>query len=842
MIEEVKELLLSTILKDNTKGRNRKIIFWYDEKEEYKELINDIAISDTEIIVYDSNSFWIRYHLEIEEPNKNFILYFPFERIKGSDNPLLDLECLNSDYIFNPDSTTMRIKNLDLDEDCRKIIQKYARFFNSKKREDSFREFDVEKTEFNIDLIITSILLNIKSITEDDILKNIMLAYYNDSKKIEDLAKFGDENFIFELFKKNLGCDIKESSELDDYFKSLVFTYFAYDLKDITKISRYSKYLLKNKSTNVYVFVNSLMRDESTKDCFNSLASNIENEFGISALFDLTDIEILKHSDAFSVIDTKILEYISEQLLSGVDEFDRYLELISIRENKYYYKNFENSYKMIKNTILFIQELNNVVQNIKVDDIEVFIEKYSKEFYKIDTYYRKIYYHFDNVGDKDDLISLKDKVENMYINTFISDLSINWSEMLENMSSYSSNRLISQRTFYNKYITPFNDKKDRIFVIISDALRYECALELSEKIKTFSTKSDIEYMLGNIPSYTKLGMACLLPNKKLELKQDSEDVLVDGANSSSIKDRDSILKNTLEDSLAIKYDDLYAVTKKEWRKMFSGKKIVYIYHDTIDNAGEHNENKIFDACEIAINELEKLVKDLHLTFAGINSFITSDHGFFYKRGKIEEYQKTSKDKTSILQKTRYSYSKEKNIDEGILSINLDYIFGENSGYVNVPKGSAIFARQGSGFNYIHGGAMPQEIIVPVIDIKTSRSAEESKKVTITYSGLSTKITNAITYLEFLQNTNVDENHKPCRYLLHFENEDSNRISDECTIIAGFENTEVKNRFFKEKFVFKNLEYNKDNKYYLVITDEETGIETERIKFVIDITIINNFEF
>ena len=35
-------------------------------------------------------------------------------------------------------------------------------------------------------------------------------------------------------------------------------------------------------------------------------------------------------------------------------------------------------------------------------------------------------------------------------------------------------------------------------------------------------------------------------------------------------------------------------------------KIVYIYHNTVDNAGEHNENTIFTACDKAIKELEKL--------------------------------------------------------------------------------------------------------------------------------------------------------------------------------------------------------------------------------------------
>ncbi|MEG0221991.1 MAG: hypothetical protein RR702_06360, partial [Clostridia bacterium] len=67
-------------------------------------------------------------------------------------------------------------------------------------------------------------------------------------------------------------------------------------------------------------------------------------------------------------------------------------------------------------------------------------------------------------------------------------------------------------------------------------------------------------------------------------------------------------------------------------------------------------------------------------------------------------------------------------------------------------------------------------------------------------------------------------------------------SNECTIIANYEDKEVKNRFFKEKFVFKNIKYDKNQVYFLVIGDEETGIETTRIKFYIDISIGNNFDF
>lgn len=847
MFDEVLTLLKDTLKgafsRDTERKRTRKIIFWYDSKQEYQDFINELELEDTEVIKYDNNSFWIRYHIEKEELNKNIIIYLPFERKKGIDNDLLDLESSNSDLLFNPDSTTMRLKNLGLTEDCRKIVSKYAKFFGNKKREAEFKNFDIdEKTQDNIDLIITAIMLNIKSINEDEILKEIIKYYFEDEKKYEELFKFGSEEFILRLFNDTFGSSVSSYAELPELYKSLVFTYFATSLKDIKKVERYSKYLLTKKTTNVYVFINNLMRDKTTKEYFETLSADIEKEFGIEDLLNGVDIEEYNSSDAFISVDKYVIKYIVDKLFNGIGEYEVYKNYIDIRENKYWFDKLENEYNLLKVAISFFEKVDSIKDSIKIVDFDRFAKDYTDSFSEVDTLYRKMYFYFDSIEDKDLFINLKNKIENIYVNDFMSELSIKWSDMIENMPKYDSNRITLQKDFYKNYIRPFNDKKDRIIVIISDAFRYECAKELNSNLKTFASKSEIGYMQGLVPSYTKLGMASLLPNKELSRVKDSDDILVDGLTSSSIKDRELLLQKENIDSIAVKYDDLYEMTKLEWKKLFSGKKIVYIYHDTVDNAGEHNENAIFTACDKAIKELEKLVRDLHTTFSGINAFITADHGFFYKRGKVESYEKTSKTTNVTKQKTRYSYSDSISNEEGILSINLDYVFGENSGYVNIPKGNIIFARQGTGINYVHGGILPQEIIVPVIDFKSTRTSEESKKVGITYSGLSAKITNAITYLEFLQDNNIDENNKPCRYLLHFEDEDGNRISDECTIIANYENTEVKDRFFREKFVFKNMQYDKNKPYYLTITDEETGIVKDKIKFYIDIAIVNNFDF
>ena len=852
MFDEVLELLKDTLngafSRDTDRKRIRKIIFWYDSKQEYQEFINELKLENTEIIQYDNNSFWIRYHIEKEEIKKNIIIYLPFERKKGIDNDLLDLETSNSDLLFNPDSTTMLLKELGLTEECRKIIKEYSRFFNNKIRLNEFKEFDVEeKNADNIDYIITAILLDVKTINIDEILKNIIRVYYEDKKKYDALLKFGNEKFIFDMINNYFGSRLLYSEDMDNMFKSLIFTYFATSVLDVNKLNKYGLYILSEKTTNVQVFVNNLMRDKSLKKYFEKISNDVYEKLGIKELLSEMDLDDYKEADAFSIIDDNIISYLTKQLFNDVKEYEKYNDLITLREGKYWYEKYYNEYSFLKYVNNYFKIIEKALKSIKTLEIEKFIELYANELYLVDYYYRKIYYHYDNINDKDIFASLKDKVENNYINSYMFELSQKWSDSIENLSRYDSNKLIMQNKFFDKYIksTAESAKNGRSIVIISDAFRYECAKELNERLQIFGSKSETKYMLGLVPSYTQLGMASLLPNKELSRDQNykekgSENIFVDGISSAGTENREKILKKYVPDGLAIQYETLNAMTKTEWKKLFSGKKVVYIYHDVIDNTGEHDENSVFEACEKAIDQIEKLVKDLHTTFSGVNCYIVADHGFFYKRGKIEEFNKTAKDENSIKQKTRYSYTDNKSEEEGIISINLDYIFGKDSGYVNIPKGHNVFSRQGGGINYIHGGILPQEIIIPVIDFNSSRSSEETKKVGITYTGLTRKITNAVTYLEFLQDNNIDENNLPCRYSLHFEDENGNKISDESTIIANYTNIEVKDRFFKEKFVFKNIKYNKDQNYFLVISDEETGEEKQKIGFVIDIAVVDSF--
>ena len=122
------------------------------------------------------------------------------------------------------------------------------------------------------------------------------------------------------------------------------------------------------------------------------------------------------------------------------------------------------------------------------------------------------------MANKEWFAELREMIENTYINGYMNALSIKWSSSIEGLQEYwGIGSVHYQWEFYQHWIEPHVQKGERVFVIISDGLRYEAAREFA--------KSSI--LRGEAPrnircsrctaSYTKLGMASLLPHRNIEL-------------------------------------------------------------------------------------------------------------------------------------------------------------------------------------------------------------------------------------------------------------------------------------------------------------------------------------
>ncbi len=119
------------------------------------------------------------------------------------------------------------------------------------------------------------------------------------------------------------------------------------------------------------------------------------------------------------------------------------------------------------------------------------------------------------------LKSLDDYIEALYSNWYLAELSRNWNEVLEaenRMQAWQIPGVPRQQNFFNEVVKPQfqNPQIKRVFVIISDALRYEVAEELGNQINTEKRfTAELRSQLGVLPSYTQLGMAALLPHEQL---------------------------------------------------------------------------------------------------------------------------------------------------------------------------------------------------------------------------------------------------------------------------------------------------------------------------------------
>ena len=224
--------------------------------------------------------------------------------------------------------------------------------------------------------------------------------------------------------------------------------------------------------------------------------------------------------------------------------------------------------------------------------------------------------------------------------------------------------------------------------------------------------------------------------------------------------------------------------------------------------------------------------------------VTSDHGFVFKRDDLQVGNKIGdiSSKSSFMGK-RYAVTDKGISIDGVAGISLGTAHkNSDRRTVSYPISADIFKAQGGGVNFVHGGCSPQEMIIPLIDVKTEKYRVETTFAEIAMTTMLSKITNLIVSLEFFQKQPVSDVVKPAVYHLYFESENGERISNENQYHADSADSNPINTKAKLRFSLKNRIYSNKDKYYLIIMDEDHNIQLSKIPFVIDIAMANDFGF
>lgn len=401
-------------------------------------------------------------------------------------------------------------------------------------------------------------------------------------------------------------------------------------------------------------------------------------------------------------------------------------QFIRGRRRGHWYRDHADIYEAVGYAAELLQMLNAL--SIELGSIERGINAYVESLYKVDQLYRKFIYHSVKSGQATFFGPLNEHICGRYTNSFLLPLGDRWQELVDKLDSWALPGQRHQTRFYSTFVERVLDKNKKVYVIVSDALRFEIGEEVCRKIRQEDKfEATLDYMISTLPSYTQLGMAALLPHKVLQINGDkTPTVNADEQSTSGTANRDKILKlATKGAALAVKADDLVPRTKEEVRELVRHHDVIYVYHNVIDKTGHtrDTERKAFEACEIAIDELVKLVRKLTSANA-TNVIITADHGFVYQ-DEVEEsdFSGTEIAGTQTSSDRRFVIGHDLRITGGTKLYEAKELGLQGDLQVAIPKSINRFRKSGASVRFMHGGSTLQEIVIPVIQIKKRRATD-----------------------------------------------------------------------------------------------------------------------
>ena len=860
LAETIKSRLAERFAAPLPEFHKRRIIFWHDEDREFAEQENELDLPGVSVVkLTGRNNFAVKKLLAADDLTSNYLIYDSLAYEKDhKDDWLLDIKLYSEEFRADLVSIQMEELLIDPSSAMRKTMKLYAKFFDNKDRKAKLRRIGrTYQTPLSLHIDIMSVLCGLNGGTTQDVIIAVLSAGLDNENNtpLANIEKFGNIEAFWQLVQKYTGYINADGRPLTDLAAHILITALSQTMP-ASSLRGLERFVTDSCKAYCYQLVHEWQRSDGSEDLIE-ICRHVEQELRLADRFDKMEISLLLKSDTLPAINESILKRFYTEIDERVIKVDSILKAVENRRTAGWY-NLTNDYLESLYYIAKMQEfyLAHIDGFHLVEPANIW-KLYTTDAYKMDSHYRHFHYFFGNTLKaphpllEDALKKCSDVVEGLYREWFLKELTLNWTNAIAgdlNSLGYVS-EINKQRDFYRRYVSPNVSKGNRVFVVISDALRFEVAAELSEALShTTKGKATLEAVQTVFPSITKFGMAALLPGKELTIS-DKMEVSIDGNPTGSTANRDAILIAANPDSVAITYKDLLQMKKAERRSLVQGKEIVYIYHNTIDALGDKpaTETKVFEACDAAISELNAIVRIIVNDLSGVNIFITADHGFLYTYKPLEESQKISRQTFNgeIYELgRRYTLVPPGTSADYLLPVKTERELGgiPMKGYA--PQNTVRIKVQGGGENYVHGGISLQEMVVPVIVYKGMRSGYK-QYVEVQNPGLSLisesrKVSNLIFSLDFLQKQPVGEKVQASSYTLHFTDDVGVPVSDTQTVIADKTSNNASERVFRVRFTLKQMQFTKNKIYRLVIAND-TDVP-EEVEFRIDIVFADDFGF
>ncbi len=791
-----------------------RIIFWYDAKKELRSDFEALELPGIEKLELANNEFGVKYRLLREETEQKFLLYREGPQPEYLDNWLLDVQLAQGE--FRTDQVGLWLSELELGLEFADVVQAHEEFFKAVKRKESLKRLlkpddtpgmvrlkmlgVCAGAEPRLDTVLESLLAEL---TENE--PQINTDEHGYGAKFRLIRRCGLDDYLWEQMKRQYGYESNKPSIKDFTLTLFKYCYFQhFDTKPNIGVHPCPS-VVQNLTSDALVFLKRWKDSRQYEASFESLSDECADLLGIEQDLNSRDFRTLIDLDYFRLIDKKIISELVRNVVDRTVSTGDVALWARQRRQGHWYQDFRHLYEAVDYAAQFVQLLDETT--LDMVSLADGVERYSHSWFRLDQLYRKVVYHIRRSGQSTLMGALIEQIENLYSNNYLLKLNDRWQAYVDSANRWSASPVLLQRDFFNRRVQPFLNKDKKVYVIISDALRYEIGDELLSLIRREDRfDANLEPALSMLPSYTQLGMAALLPNKTLELADnDTGAVNVDGQSSQGLANRIKILDQAItKRGTALRAEELMALNKEDCRALVRDHDVVYIYHNIIDKTGDSrdSEERVFDAVEDTLQELVKIIKKLASANAS-NLLLTSDHGFIYQNRILDEsdFSGAAVDGEQILfRNRRFVLGKGLKPAPELKKFNSAELGLTGNMEVHIPKSINRLRIKGAGSRFVHGGASLQEVVIPVIRINKKRKSDISSVEVDILRGGTSVITSGQLALVFYQTEPSTEKVQPRTLRAGIYTQDGELISDSHDLVFDFVSDNPRERELQIRFV------------------------------------------
>ncbi len=770
----------------------KRIVFWYDNGGQWASVADNLDISEVTCLKLAGNPFSIKYHiLKGEQPARGFLIYSRDERPADTDNWLLDLE--TEGIIFSAGMGSLYAAECGIPMELKhKVIDPHIEFFKS---EDNRKQLTKRLNPGMDWQKIVWQMIGITARTEptyDQILLAMIKELSKENNSVADnLTRYGLSETLWNEIKELFGYAGNES------LKELLIVLFKDDM--IRHDGR------KRLTNAAHIFMRDWRDSRTYSEVYKTWAKTLESELGVERELEDCTIEQLTEIETFPCVDKLIARHLQQEVLNQTMTSGQMESIVRTREHKIFWPVAEHTIRAMVEARKVVAGVKRTMPGLFLNIPEEAFRLYCSELYRIDSDYRHFFREAKMAESKNLIAPIVEMEQKVYSNSYLDELARKWQPLVDSMSKWRFNYIDSQSNFYQYHVKPFIDKSRKVFVIISDGMRYETMMELQERIEAVNrTETKMRpAMVSTLPSYTQLGMASLLPHRELGYDKEQDEVFADGLSTKGTPARQNILQKHVPKSWAVTAKDFLEVVNP--KSVFKDYDLIYIYSNKIDYVGDkfETEGEVFKATEEEFDRIVKIV-ELIRNGNGSNILITTDHGYIYQNENLDEseFSDFKPDGKIITDTRRFVVGSDLKRGSVIKTWRSEEVDLQPGREIQIAKGMNRMLKKGSGSRYVHGGSMLQEIVIPVLHVNIKKGSNISQ-VDVDILNRRSKITTNKQTISFYQTEAVSEKITPITLRVGFYDDNNNLLSDTPIMTFSTTSEDATQREQKHVFIFQN---------------------------------------